>query len=484
MTFARTGSVGRAQSAPELVARSGEPGVDLPLVALATVGLSVAVGFVAIGPLSDPDAWWNLRAGQYLLSTGRFAAADSWSSFSGNDFVLTEWLGAVMAAALYEPFGAAALVWMRTAGAVAIAVLLLIATRSVADLPGAVIATLVGLLGFSGSMPERPQTLSLAFLVLSVIVWRRAATTGRPTWWLVPLTWLWACTHGYWVLGIAVGAATAVGVALDQGRWRPLLRFGAVLSAMLLAAGLTPVGPRLLLLPARVHSAAAGLVGEWEPATIAQPVVAIVVTTCLAVALSWLWGGWSWWRLAHLMLALCFALTYARLSAPAMALAAPLVAEALQRLRRARPAAVSRPERFALAIGAASVLMVGAAMAPATSKELRHTPVALADELADIPAGAVVLNDYNASSWMQFHFRDLSLVIDSRTEVFSPSYIGRYRAAWEARPGWDTYVRSTGATWAILRSNSPLAGAMQQRMGWARMSAQDGYVLLRSDGAG
>ena len=74
------------------------------------------------------------------------------------------------------------------------------------------------------------QLAALLLLAGSVYGWRATARDGRTRWWLVLVSWVWACSHGTWVVGLAVGGlavAEAIGgvrrpwtVANESGRIR------------------------------------------------------------------------------------------------------------------------------------------------------------------------------------------------------------------------------------------------------------------------
>jgi hypothetical protein len=209
-----------------------------------------------------------------------------------------------------------------------------------------------------------------------------------------------------------------------------------------------------------------------------------------AVAATWWRTGTSWWRILHLCLAVALVVSYARLSAPAFGLVVPLAAEAAQWLahgvRRSSGGRdldesiaekSSHSEARLLMIGALSVLIVATVAAPLTAQHQRHTPTRLTATLGAIPPGSTVFNDYNVASWMLFHYPDLDLVVDTRLEVFDASYVRTYESALNSSAGWAEVVARTGADWAVLRAELPLARSLSSS-GWSTVKTADGYVVL------
>ncbi len=89
--------------------------------------------------------------------------------------------------------------------------------------------------------------LSYLLVAVTAAAWLSAARSGRTPWWLVPLTWLWACCPAGGPIGLAIGGVAVgrlragAGPAVDPGRPRAAV---VVLSAA--ATLVTPVGLRLL----------------------------------------------------------------------------------------------------------------------------------------------------------------------------------------------------------------------------------------------
>ncbi|MGV8954548.1 MAG: hypothetical protein ACOH2M_25855 [Cypionkella sp.] len=451
----------------------------LPAVATTTVTLTV---FLALHSRTDPDTWWNLRAGQHLLETGRFVGPEPWVKFATRPFVLTEWLGDVLGASFYGWFGLPAIAWMLALCILGLAGSMLFAARRVADVVPAVIATLAGLVVAAGSLSQRPQAVSFVLVMVTVIAWWRTATDLRPRWWLVPLTWVWACLHGFWLFGPVVGAAMVVGLLLDRRLDRQtFMRLTGMVGASILAAGLTPVGPRLLALPFQVHSAAAGMVQEWQPSNTHSPATVMALVMISGVTLIWLRrsGSPPWWQVGQLALALVLSLAYVRLLSVAACLLVPLLANALQS-RHPHPArGAPQGERRLWAGLFVAAAIATAALAPVFAGEPHGVPVKLSSQLSAIPAGSVVFNDYLMGSWLLWSTRQITPVIDGRIELYEQKYVEDYVAALSVGPGWSSFLTHTGATYALVADQSPISAAMSEQLHWRVLGRDHGYVLMQ-----
>ena len=80
------------------------------------------------------------------------------------------------------------------------------------------------MVGASLSLTPRPHLVSFLFLAITLHAWLGTARDLRPRWWLIALGWVWACSHGMWLLGPMVGLAVIGGLLLesrlpDQDAW-------------------------------------------------------------------------------------------------------------------------------------------------------------------------------------------------------------------------------------------------------------------------
>jgi hypothetical protein len=452
----------------------------IPLSVLGLVmGLCVRI---SLQPLEDPDTWWHLRAGEYLLQTGHFSGPEPWSSFSAHPWVLHEWLPEVIMSRFAGVFGSHGLAWIFCAGLVLVAVSLFVASRGEASTLAAAAATFGGIVGMSASLSPRPQIVSFALLTLFTGAWLATARDLRPRWWMVPVTWLWASSHGMWFTGPLVGLAVIAGLTFERRvSPRQARRLVVVPLASVVAAAMTPVGPKLLLAPLSV-SGYARFVSEWSAPVITHPASVATLGMGLVVAVVWLRspGRVPWHRIAVLGVGRGWALLYARTVAVGAAMVAPLFAGALQVLLRQPRPTFARAERLFVCAAAVVCLLVAAVLPAPSSPSAAKFPTALNSKLSALPAGTTVLDEYFLGGWLLWQHPDLDPVIDGRTEVYAISYVERYSAALKAKEGWDGFVRSTHAKVALLETGSPLATALQQRLNWTPDGSSAGYTLLRS----
>jgi hypothetical protein len=451
----------------------------VPALALFAVATTVKFGVRAV---SDPDAWWHLKTGAYVLSHWRFDGPDPWVPFSSRPFVLTEWLPEVVAQKGYELFGLPAVAWLRCAAILALISALVWACRQAADSVPAIMAALAALVGTGGSLSERPQLVSFVLLAVTVGAWWKTAGDLRPRWWLAPMTFLWACSHGMWGVGVLLGLTVIAGLALDRRLdRRSAVRLLAVPALSVVAAALTPVGPRLILTPLEVSSNASQFVQEWQPTDVRNIFAAVTLAMIVLALLPWIHGTSArpWWQIALAGTAVVFTLAMFRTVPIGAIIAAPLLASSLQEQRRRPPAPLTRRGTAAWIGLVAAAAIIAAPIAEAVAQRPSGWPEGLRPELAAIPAKTVVLNDFAAGGWLLWAEPQLTPVIDLRSEIYSMEYISAYRRTEEVLPGWQGFLARTKPKYALLRANAPLTLALRDQLKWTPVGEDVGYVLLK-----
>jgi hypothetical protein len=459
-----------------------------PLVGRAAVGLVLGLALVkGLSPFSEPDVWWHLRVGELIRSGSGLTFTDPSASLATRPYVATQWLPEAVTSAAYDVWGTGAVVWLRAAAIVLLVAAVYWACRRTAGrLPSAVVAGLT-LIGAGGGLNPRPQLVSFVLFAVTVHAWCGMVQDRRPRWWLVPLFWVWACSHGLWTFGLAVGAvllaATTADPATRPSR-RELGRLAGLWGACLAAVAATPLGPQLLATPLQVAGNASWIAEEWRATPLNNVFSWAALVMVASTSVLWLArpAQRPWWQLALLGLGAACVLWMWRLVPLGCVAVAPLLAGALQECIVSRREPVGARERRALVVGVVALLAVAAAVTAGPSgadaqrfpEDVRPVDAAL----ARLPEGTVVMADFGVSGWLLNQHPELTPVADLRGEIYSQAHLKAYAEALTAKPGWLEFVESTGAGAAVLRSDAPLSGALAARAGWVTTARTATTVLL------
>lgn len=450
-------------------------------LAAGVVGACV-LGLLVLRPLSDPSPWLHLRVGQLLAGGGRFGLPDPLTPSADRAYSPTQWLPSVVGYELVRVLGLSAVAWMRVAAVLALLAVLLATLRHRVAPAAAVLGAVTGTLLVVPAMTERPQTLGLVLLALTVHGWTRSADDGRRRWWLVPLAWAFATTHGLWAVALLAAAAVLLGVLLDGGGRARVRHLAPVLVLQGLVTVATPLGPALVLTPLTVGSNGRLFVVEWQPGGLTDPGVATVLVLEAVLTVLVLRRGTRLRRseLVVLALGLALAVSAVRTAAPGLLVALPVLADHL--LRRPSADAVPRPAALPLiaVVGCTLVAaLVALPVARAVAVVPRDVPAALTTPVSALPAGAVVLAQTDVSGWLLWTAPQVRPVVDLRVESFSTAHMLRFVETYQARPGWEGLVDSSGASYALLPRDAPLAGALLDVRHWRVDREADGYLLLQ-----
>lgn len=451
--------------------------VPLALVVLALAALARR----AAQPLTIDDTYFHLRLGHQLLGSWSLRDPGSVTRFATADWRPTQWLSQVAMAWVEDAWGLAGVAWL--AGALHVGVVLalyLTARRQVAALAAAPL-TLVAVAACLPALSMRPQVVSIVLTSVTVAWWLRARDTGRAPWALVPLTWLWANLHGMWPLGLAIGAAAAVGLALDDRSPRALGRYGAVVAASAVAAALTPVGPGLYRAVLLVGSRGAYF-DEWGPPDPLAPATlcaGALVVGCLGVlVVRWRSGATAPWLDVALTAAAAVLAAYSTRTVPiAAALALPLAARAVAPYVEGAGGRIRRGEAALLAAAVVVPLVALAVAVPHTSADPKPVPTWLDAEVAEWPPGTGLLDTWGDGGMLMWRYPQLDVLMHGYADLFTTAELDRNVAIERVDPGWEARLRDTGIEHAYLRTDAPLAAALEAD-GWAVTHASDGVVLL------
>lgn len=456
----------------------------LPVVLMGLFLLAVArQGF---GAISDPDAFWHLRLGQDILDARSVSSVtESWSSLSSQPWVPTQWLTEVVLAVAEDTGGLPAVAWVFTVALLALALLVHRTARHAADAVPAAFTTGLTILAMSASLSPRPHMATYLLLCVTVLAWLRTIDDLRPRWWLVPVTWVWAMSHGMWFVGPLVGIVAIGGLLLDRRMdRRGVLKLAAVPVGSVVVAALTPVGPALLQAPFAVAGVGA-FITEWQPPSFREPGPAVAALMVAAVVVSWSRSTRRvpWVEVALLLFSAAWIILATRTVALGAVVVSPLVAAALQGALRREVTAPTRAELRTLAGIAAGIAAVALFVVPTTASQPGNVPSGLNGDLDALPAGSVVYNDYKIGGWLRWRHPDLEPVVDGMTEAYSVQHLQEFGRVQALARDWEDTFDDWGPSAALVLDGSPVAAALEEQRGWRPLASDDGYVLLVPEGS-
>ena len=450
-------------------------------IAAAAIAFSLAVGFAS----SDPDLYWHLASGRWMLDHREILRTDVFSTtIAGRPYALGEWLGEIVLALAFAAGSWPGLVLLRSAlVGVAAFCAARISRRGGASVGAAALVLAVGFLATRSRWTDRPALFTFVlFPVVLELLFAARAGSRRALLAIPPLLLLWANLHGGYVIGLGlIGAFAVEGLLLRRPGARSLLLVLAISALATFADpetfGLGGAAGHALAPPRFIREEAAPDVLEASGA-----VFALFLAGALGVALA---RGAALLDVLLLAPLLWLALSGQRHLAFYLIAALPLLARGLtDPLGRAgrwvsrRLAARPRPPAGTPALVTAALVVAALASAagvPAGPDE-RAYPVGALPALA--AGSGVLLNEYDWGGFLILRAPGRPVFIDGRLFPFvSAGVLDAYREAVELRPGWRAVLDRYAVREVLLRPDRPLAAALRED-GWQVRAEDPTFVLL------
>jgi hypothetical protein len=377
----------RAAAAPGRLARLL---ADPRRVLVAAAALAALAACIDV--LDDPDLFWHLRLGRWILDHRAVPHTELFSfTAQGSPLTAHEWGSEVIFALVVQVGGLLLLaVVMGLVAWSALIALGLRARQRGAGLAAVAVALLLGARAAEPVLGTRPQVFTVALLCWSLLIAERHLVRGgRLVWVLAPLMLVWANLHAGFVIG--AGALTLV-VACEAVRrcagrpgaapWRRIGSLAAATASGAALACLNPEGPGLFRYAlATPMSERTKPITEWQPPNFADPAnVGLLLLLASFVALVALGGRLTLRDTVLALVGFAAALTAVRNTSVAVALSLPAWTSLLQQVmtrvslrrgvsRRSMGAALRRrPSLAALAVAVA----VGGAAAGTVAARAAH----------------------------------------------------------------------------------------------------------------
>ncbi|RIL09479.1 MAG: hypothetical protein DCC75_06425 [Proteobacteria bacterium] len=252
------------------------------MAALLWILVTVFAGFYICGPIQDPDLWWHITVGRWILHHGKIPAADHWGLFSaGEPWRAYSWSNEIVYALFDQTFGIYGLLVLKLLIAASLALSLSYCFSRLAG--DWFLGACLGVFSTAACYNHftlRPQSI-VWILFVWLIFWAerisREGLSPRSAAALIGIMALWSNSHLSAVLGLAV----LCGWLLPGANWRSFAWRGFFLTLAFFIAGtlLTPYlgGEWITFFRKAGHPLQFETVSEFQPATILQYSTAFLI---------------------------------------------------------------------------------------------------------------------------------------------------------------------------------------------------------------
>ena len=236
---------GRAQKRAEQIAQT---------LVLAVLFAAPALMCAHAACVKDPDIWWHLRTGEWILAHHAVPRIDPFSGpLAGRPWLAYSWLYELVAVKLFHWLGLVGIVAYSSGMVLAITVAMFhLVRRLQRDFSLVVLLTFAAVFSMGRLYTPRPWLFTVLLFILELDILMQARRTGRvrELLWLPLIFALWANVHiqfidGLMVLGLAWAETLAARWGLGtETRVRPAW-MGLALAASVLATLANPFGWRI-----------------------------------------------------------------------------------------------------------------------------------------------------------------------------------------------------------------------------------------------
>jgi len=425
--------------------------------------------------VNDPDIWWHLRTGEWMLAHHTVPRSDPYSgALAGSPWLAYSWVFELAAVKLFQWLGLVGLVAYTSGMILAITVALFhLLRRLQIDFTLVVLLTFGACYSMGRLYSPRPWLFTVLFFVLEVDILMQARKTGRAgeLLWLPAIFALWANVHiqfidGLLVLGLAWAETLAARWSRSAStRARPKW-MGLALAASLLATLVNPFGWRIYQAAYELATQAGALnkISELQamPFRTAPDFAVLLLALGSAAALAWQ-RRFLPFETALLLFAAVLAFRSQR-DVWVMAVVGVVILASM--IAGSGTAAIRLPK-----LGTTIAVLAAVLAIPAGFRMMQVNNARLATDLAKImPVHAVeavrakgyagpLYNDYNWGGYLIWALR-IPVSIDGRAAFYGDQRLDRSMATWNAEPDWASDAQLTQAGLVI----GPAKAALTQML--------------------
>lgn len=451
--------------------------------------------------VTDPDLWWHLATGQFIVQHQAVPHTDPFSYTSaGKPWIAHEWLTDVLLYELHRTAGWAGLIIVFAA--VISAAFFLLYLRCGPNVYVAGVATLCAAFATRPVWGVRPQVLSLLLTSLWLLILERSERNPKILWWTLPLTVLWVNLHAGFALGLVVYGLFLLGQWIENRRtdktriegrvagsptaWMRTWIF--VLALDLLLVPLNPNGVKLYWYPIETlrSSAMQNYIAEWASPNfhhaeywpfllIVLALFAMVSRPCAAIRPR---------DLLLLVVSLFAALRSIRLIPLFVLIAVPLISQQIVKWQTAKrlqtrpikhsPGRHLSPLARIILNGLVVLGMAGfAAIHTAqvihhqTQSEMQLFPERAVAFLSAHPPPGPIFNSYEWGAYLIWKlYPTVRVFIDGRADVYGDQFLHDFADTYELKDNWQQALDRWHIQTVLVPVDSGLATGLRSTPGW------------------
>jgi len=475
---------------------------------LTTRRLFVSILFIALfvmttREISDPDFWWHLSTGKYIVETHTIPHADIFSfTNAGRPWVTHEWLAEIFIFALYA-LGSFPLLILIFAALMTLA-FALVYLRSPGQPYIAAFAVMLAALATAPMWGVRPQMLSL--LLTSVFLWI-LDRKGRSIWLLPCLMLLWVNLHsgyalGLVIVGVYVFAEIIAGFNVQSSRFEvPSLGFSLlfVLVLCIMAVLFNPNGATMYIYPFETLTSPTmqAYIQEWFSPDFHlsefQPFAWLLLATLAAIAVS---GKRTSFVQTILLIGFGYAALRSARHIPLYAIiAAPIIAEHVWHVIKShgwvnRLNTHRQMTRVATIVNwilltmmvLAGIARVAIVLSNQTATERARFPAAATDFIQAQKIKGGIYNTYAWGGYLIWRmYPQARVFIDGRADVYGDAFIENvYLKAYRGGVDWREPLDRYDVRVVLIEPNAPLAAQLAREAPWKQVYGdQQAIVYVR-----
>ena len=455
----------------------------------------IALAAAFTSSIQDPDFWWHLRTGYWMLENHRLPSHDLYTyTVGGHAWTDHEYLTEVLMAYL-NSWGGLTLISLVFGVLTMLGFAFLYRTAQVGRRPYVIAGLGLALGGLAGAPIWGPRAQMITFALTCLeLYWIASYLAGRSRsiYYLPLVVALWANLHGGFViafvlLGIAISAEVADWV-LERNETRRVAHrrrvrtLGQVLLISLVAVLATPHGLSVYTNPIETLTSPAQrrLIIEWFSPDFHQLVIAPFLAMIVLVLVGFAFRRPSTYQLLLTVAVLVLSLESARNIAIFVAATTPILIETWsgiwEDLSAARgwslsssspPSALLRAVTVvALVVIAGAVLFrIGTSLGKQPADTSSNYPVAAADFLASHPEiGTRMYNQYGWGGYLANRFYpdpNRRVFIFGEASVMGDSFLQQYQDVQTLRSNWQQILDRYQVDYVVYNRHEALTNVLE-----------------------